>query len=118
MKQSDTIEMFALNAIADDYENFDIVLRRVAELGAQCDMTVGRSEVLQALMSLIEAGLAKAYVLSGNAFEEFHGMPPDFALKGWDYAFWITEKGRQVALGHPVRDEEGSLRKDWPGPLN
>lgn len=115
MNRRDAILMFVLSAIADDYENFDTVIKNVKDLGAQCGLAMDPSEVADALASLIEAQLAKAYRLAArNTVEEIHGMPGPDALQGWQHSFMATEDGRGRLLANPVLNGEGLLQKDWP----
>ncbi len=108
-------------SISDDYENVDqIILPDVARTGAKCGLTIERSEVVQALASLIEDGLAKAYNLSPfpDAFSgELPGMPPmDLVEEDFKTYFYITKKGLDLHLsdyGSFPLDDEGELRPDW-----
>ena len=58
------VRSLVLNEICDDFENIDqVILTWVKATGAKCGMMIERSEVVQALESLIADGLAKAYIL-------------------------------------------------------
>jgi hypothetical protein len=102
-----------LSAIADDYENLDIVFGCAEALARRLGLTIGPPEVQRALFDLIGAGLAKAYCVSaGHDFEEIPGLPPPDDLQGWRYGFLITEGGKRLLAASPVRDGEGALRED------
>ncbi len=114
MNRRDAIRMFVLCAIADDYENLETITRNVEELGVQCGLTAGPAEITDALASLIEGRLAKAYHLSPrNTFEEIGGMPGPNGLGDWQHSFMATGNGRGILLADPVLDDEGLLRNDW-----
>ena len=99
MTRSEFVRRLVLNEIGDDYENVDqVILRDAAETGAKCGLTIERSEVVEALASLIADGLAKAYVLPGPERSPFSGelpgMPPlDDVEEYFRTYFYITKKG-------------------------
>lgn len=97
MNRSELIRRMVLNSICDDYENVDqTIFRDVAKGGAELDLTVERSEIVDALAGLIEEGLAKAYVLSGRQpfSTELQGMPSlDVVEEDFKTYFYITKKG-------------------------
>jgi hypothetical protein len=66
--------MCVLDAIADDYENLEIISAHVTGLGTRCGLTVEPLDIERALTGLIEAGLAKAYVLLPTV-KEVLGVP-------------------------------------------
>ncbi len=113
MNRSELIRRMVLNAISDDYENVDqAILVDVKKVGAQLGYTVGRSDIVVALASLIGDGLAKAYLLSGTEpSRELEGMPPlDVAEENFKTYFYITKKGMILHLSDdtwwPFDDEE------------
>jgi hypothetical protein len=91
-----------LNSISDDYENVDqVILRDVAQDGAKLGLTLDRSDVVEALASLVRDDLAKAYRLSGFApySTELPGMPPlDVVEEDFKTYFYITKKGMDLHL--------------------
>jgi hypothetical protein len=103
-----------LDEICDDYENVDqCIWRHVAEAGAKCGLTIGRSEIVDALADLIEAALAKAYILSATEpfATELQGMPPlDEIEEYFRTYFYITKKGMALHLSDdtwwPLDDED------------
>jgi len=123
MTRSEFVRWLVLNEIGDDFENVDQVIRReVAKTGAKCGLTIERSEVVDALASLVADGLAKAYILPGperNPFSgELPGMPPmDEVEEYFRTYFYITKKGMDLHLSNDTwwpLDDDGELRKDWP----
>jgi hypothetical protein len=93
----------------------------MSRTGARCGLTIERSEVVDALASLIADGLAKAYILPGPERSPFSGelpgMPPmDEFEENFKTYFYITKKGMDLHLSDrewfPL-DDEGELRKDW-----
>jgi hypothetical protein len=82
MERRELIRRLVLNSISDDFENVDqIILRDVAREGSKFGLSIERSDIVNALKGLIEDGLAKAYLLSGNLGPdpfagELPGMPP------------------------------------------
>jgi hypothetical protein len=121
MHRSQLVRMFVLDAIADDYENFEQITKHVTSLSSLYGMPIASSEILQALSDLIGADLAKAYRLS-NEVEEISGMPPPSEIGSHnlttanDIYFWVTKKGADLQLLHcadwPFNDDN-VLRSDW-----
>jgi hypothetical protein len=107
--------MFVLNAICDDYEDMEQISKDVFDLGARCGLTIQVSDIIEGLESLIEAGLAKAFLFDQPPpSQEIDGVPTSY---GSDYLyFFITPKGRELHQEDyspwPF-DEENELRKDW-----
>jgi hypothetical protein len=99
MIRSEFVRRLVLNSICDDFENVDqIILRDVAKAGTDYGWTIERSELVNALTSLVEEGLAKAYILSASAGNPFSGkiagMPPmDVVEEDFKTYFYITKKG-------------------------
>jgi hypothetical protein len=104
MVRSEFVRRLVLNSICDDFENVDqTILRNVAETGASCGWKIERSEVVNALTTLVGDGLAQAYILSGsvrNPFSgELNGMPPmDLVEEDFKTYFYITKKGMELHL--------------------
>jgi hypothetical protein len=102
--RSEFIRQLVLNSICDDFENLDqIILPEVAKAAVQYGWTIERSEVVNALTSLVEEGLAKAYILAGTDRNplsgELNGMPPMGAVEeDFKTYFYITKKGMEVHL--------------------
>jgi hypothetical protein len=122
MTRSEFVRRLVLDSICDDFENVDqVILRQVAKTSEKCGLTIERSEVVDALASLVADGLARAYILPGlekSPFSgELPGMPPmDEVEKYFKTYFYITKKGMDLHLSDgewwPL-DDEGELRKDW-----
>jgi hypothetical protein len=120
MNRREMVRRLVLDTICDDYENVDqVILREVAEWGTRCGLTIGRSEVVDALAGLIADGLAKAYELSAlKPFsKELPGMPPlDGVEEDFRTYFLATEKGMDLQLSDGAWwpfDDEDNLRADW-----
>ncbi len=117
MVRGEFVRRLVLRSISDDFENVDqVILRDVSKDGARCGLTIERSEVVNALASLIADGLAKAYHLPGpdrNPFSgALHGMPPmDVVEEDFKTYFYITEKGMEFYLSDDTWwpfDDEGA----------
>jgi hypothetical protein len=90
------VSRMVLYDIADDYENVDqCILRHVSDQARQLGWAVDRSEVVEALRTLIQAGHAKAYLLSPFApAVELAGMPSlDVIEDYFETYFYITKAG-------------------------
>ncbi|HLM97960.1 MAG TPA: hypothetical protein VK335_01675 [Bryobacteraceae bacterium] len=100
--RNELVRRLVLNAICDDYENVDqVILRDVAQDGAKLGLTLERSDVVEALASLVRDGLAKAYLLSAFApySTELQGMPPlDVVEEYFKTYFYITKEGMDLHL--------------------
>ena len=86
MTRTEFLQRLILNSMCDDFENVDqVILSNVAAAAAKCGLTVERTEVVQNLRALVEAGLAKAYDLSAAMVDpfsgEFRGMPRSMFLR-------------------------------------
>jgi hypothetical protein len=86
-----------LNSICDDYENLDqVIFRDVAREAAVHGLEVGRADVVSALASLVEQGLARAYSLSAAPpfTVELTGMPSlDIPEEQFTTYFLATREG-------------------------
>ena len=111
------VRRLVLDSICNDYENVDqIILGEVAAQGSKCGLTIERSEIVDALASLIGDGLAKGYLLS-HVVIELHGMPAIDTLEDdFQTYFYITKEGKELQLSDDKWwpfDDEGNLRPDW-----
>jgi len=116
--RSELVRLFVLDWICDNYENVDqLILRRVAEMGAECTLTIDRLEVVEALAGLVEDGFAKAYLFSSEESMEIEGMPSiDIVEEDFITYFRVTEKGMELHLSDKPDwpfDHNGNLRPDW-----
>jgi hypothetical protein len=92
MQPFDTVSTLVLSEISDDYEEFEHIYHRVAALSGKSGMIIRPLDVRQALVKLIETGLAKAYRLSTQGpAEEIQGVPLEDSE---DVYYWITENGK------------------------
>jgi hypothetical protein len=119
MRKTQLIRMFALDAIADDYEDRNTVASHAVALGHRCGLSIDPAEIEIALSALIDLGLAMAYVLTPlgpprSLSNMPEGMRPESEI-GW-YYFYATPTGREVQMadwdGWPF-DDKGKLRSDW-----
>jgi hypothetical protein len=116
MTRRELVRLIVLNSICEDYENVDqYILRDVAKEGASCGLTIERFEVVETLASLIEDGLAKAYLLSATEpIRKIQGMPQLEAVEEFfETYFYITPKGMILHLSDdlpwpPCDDMAGS----------
>jgi hypothetical protein len=119
MTRSEFVRRLVLNEITDDYENVDqVILRWVVKTGAKCGLTIERSEVVDALSSLVADGLAEACILDPFLGKrQLPGMPPmDEVEEYFKTYFFATKKGMELHLSDDTwfpLDDEGELRKDW-----
>ncbi len=118
MNRRELVRLFVLDWIRDNWENVDqLILAKVAEMGAECGLTIDRSEVVNALAGLVGDGLATAYRFAGEESVDIEGMPPlDTVEEDFVTYFRATEKGMELHLsdqpGWPF-DESGDLRPGW-----
>ena len=114
------LEMFVLDAIADDYESLEKIKTEVISFGARAGMTVAADEATRALVRLLEKGLAQAFRLESTQTPQSHPGIPEESLLG-EYYFWTTDEGKQLQMGDypawPFNDK-GELRSDWQVPLD
>ena len=105
MERRELVRRLVLNSICGDFENVDqIILRDVTRAGSRFEMTIERSDIVDALKGLIEDGFAKAYRLSGSMGPdpfagELPGMPSmDIVEENFQTYFYITKKGMDFHL--------------------
>ena len=105
--------------IADDYENLEHIRSAVARDGLRCGVTISDFEITRGLADLVDAGLARAYRLSGAEVGEFQGMPTLQEAEDFYTHFWATQTGRELMTVDrewwPF-DDLGELRSDWVPP--
>ncbi len=125
MTRAEFVQRIVLESICDDFENVDqVILAEVAEVGGKCGLTVQRSEVVEALRALIEAGFAKAYDISSARADplsaEIEGMPPlDMPEEDFRTYFYVTPRGmgfHESSTALWPLDDEGMLRSGWEPP--
>jgi hypothetical protein len=122
MTRTEFVRRFVLMEIADDYENLEHIRTTVARDGSRCGMTISDTEIFRALADLIEAGLAKAYRLSGTApAEVIPGVPRPREIEDVHTYFWATSDGGDLVVSDrewwPF-DDIGELREDWLPPVD
>lgn len=113
MNRTELIQKMVLSEISDDYENVDqIILPVVARECAKLGIVVERSEIVGALAELVEAGLAKAYLLTSTTPTiALQGMPElDVVEEDFETYFYITKQGLDQHLSDDTWwpfDDEG-----------
>jgi hypothetical protein len=119
MTRKELVCRFVLNEIGDDYENLEHIRSLIAKEAERCGLVISIVEIAQALVDLMEAGLAKAYKLTPTrrTAEEVPSVPSLDRIG--EYYFWATPKGIELQVSdgdwYPF-DENGELRKDWVVP--
>jgi hypothetical protein len=118
-RRREFVRIFALDAIADDYEALETITRHVSRAGAQCGLAIQPTEIVQELLRLIELGWADVYYLSQwqRDANKIAGMPPTDQLQ--NYYYYISEAGSIVQAeewaDYPF-DDNGEVRADWIPP--
>jgi hypothetical protein len=114
MERLELIRLLVLRSVSDDFENVDqTILRDAAREGARFGLTVERCDVVDALKTLLEDGLAKAYLLTPTMGPdpfagEIPGMPSlDVIEEYFETFFYITKKG--IAYLDDRRDRDGEI---------
>jgi hypothetical protein len=125
MTRTEFVQRLVLSTICDDFENVDqVILRDVVEVGTKCGLRIQRSEVVEGLRALVDAGLAKAYDLFpgiGDPFSgELQGMPPlEIIEEDFRTYFYVTKAGMAFhesdGTWWPL-DDNGELRSGWNPP--
>lgn len=93
--RAELVRAQVLSEIADDFEEIRqimVQLRRVAYLG------ISRAEVKEALVALVQDGLARAYDLYVSQ-EPLPGLPPPDTFD--EHYFYITPRGLELLLTFP-----------------
>ena len=101
--RSEAVMQLVLNAIADDYESLEIILKSINEWDSETDsgswaarsaVPVSRPEVIKAIRTLTAEGYAQAYKFDAGEgiarHVDFHKESVD------DLWFYVTQKGMQA----------------------
>jgi hypothetical protein len=109
-----------LDAMSDDYENIDqIILPVVAKDCARLGFSVERSEIVKAVEGLVQEGMVKAYLLTGDqsSTRELDGMPPvDIVEEDFKTYFYPTKKGFDFHLSDETWwpfDDDDNVLPNW-----
>jgi len=91
-----SVRNYVLSAIADDYEDLEIVSSEVTKWAKEDGkISVAREEIIRGLEQLIDEGYAKAYVLSP---QPPHAKSVPFSAEHiGELRFYITPKGKKLA---------------------
>ena len=118
-RRNEFVRMLALDAIADDYEDLEIIYSHVTSHGARCGVTIQPAEIRRELLHLIELGWAEVWELSPWRPNKRIEDPKADQLDLEKYYYYVSETGRPVQLADwpdwPF-DENGDLRADWTPP--
>jgi len=82
-----------MSAIANDYEDFDMVCAEVSKWARERGLTVEREEIADALQRVIDEGYADAFIYSpeGQRYEVASFSSHEVS----DLWFYLTEKGKR-----------------------
>jgi hypothetical protein len=89
------IRGLVMDAIADDYEDLNMVIGEVTEWAKERGVTVAPVDVSDNLRKLVELGLAKAYRLSPRSLPEEIGVENLGDLSA-GYYFLLTDDGKRA----------------------
>ena len=88
-----SLDEFIIEAVANDYENFECIVEQVTKWTARTGLHANRQELIDALERAIREGYALAYLLSPR---EPHSQAVDFSRERLDELwFYVTPKGRE-----------------------
>ena len=110
MTKTQLLEIFVLNEISDDYETLQYIVEHVQAWGAEYGLTFTESEIARALMSLVEAKLVLAVVLSPKPPHVTEMADPTGKME--DLYYYQTPEGKTL---HQQNDQffiDGILRKE------
>ena len=86
---------FVMEAIANDYEDLSMIESEVTDWAAEHKLAVTQNEIRAILVSLIESGLAKAYLLGSQP--EFTAEPmAGSGISDPGCYFLLTAEGREA----------------------
>ncbi len=93
MTRQEILQSLVITAMANDYEDFEMILHETLNWAPQKGLTVAREEVIEALEQLIEDGYAQAWVLSPTSPAEV--VP--YSRENLDNLyFYVTPRGREL----------------------
>lgn len=109
---------YVLRAIADDYEDFPMILEEVQRWSQAQLGSVTKEDVLSALEQLVVEGYAQTYILSSTAP---YAKPVGFSRQNLNaLSFYVTKKGRnalsQIEFDHREDRDKGSTGDGRAGP--
>ena len=90
MVREKVVRSFVMSAIANDYEEIGMIVHDVGNWAAESGLSIDSKEIWDALIRLIEDGLAKAYRL-GNAAVEIQNMS-ELSMDS-DHYYYLTAEG-------------------------
>jgi hypothetical protein len=103
-KNSQLLRYWVMDSIANDYENFEMVVSETGKFAEMQGMQVDQSAIIKVLRQLIDDGDAQVYVFSGTSHLP---TPADYAVDRLeDLWFYLTPKGN-AALSSGNSETEG-----------
>jgi hypothetical protein len=90
MEHEELARILVLRAIADDYEDLDMIVKEVQEWADERGTSIAVPEILRNLIQAIETGMAKAYQLSAP-YQDVAGVPDAKILA--ECYFRLTSEG-------------------------
>ncbi len=88
-----SLDEFIIEAVANDYENFECIVGQVTKWTARTGLHTNRQELIDSLERAVREGYALAYLLSPR---EPHSQVVDFSRARIDELwFYVTPKGRE-----------------------
>jgi hypothetical protein len=98
------LKMRVLNSFANDYEDFNIIVKTIDEWAAEENMSFYRSEIIETLTDVINEGYAQAFRLS---LQKPYSVAVPFSPDNIDeLRFYVTEKGKQEVNKDLDQDEQ------------
>ena len=96
MSHDQAIDFLVMNAIANDYEDFQTITADVSKWAAEDDLTITPELILESLERLVVKGVARAYVLSPTPVhvELVRTLDPSLMQEG--YYFMLTPESKQL----------------------
>ena len=95
MENELALKLFVKDAIANDYEDFETIAGEVTSWAAEAGFSTNPDAIFSMLKSLIELGLAQAYLL--NSVGPLQTLPN---MANPECYYLLTPKGREI-LNHP-----------------
>jgi hypothetical protein len=98
MDRTQLLHALIMDAIANDYEPFDMIVQQVTTVASERGLVVNRNEIYIVLKELVDSGFAEAYDLSatssnnGRILTAFEGAP--------DCYFLLTQKGKAAIVDY------------------
>jgi hypothetical protein len=102
--EPDFLRDCVITEVSDDYENFELILKRTKHLAASRGIKASETTVAEALERAIAEGFVSAYILSPNpphSTKVEYRMDQLYAL-----CYYVTPHGKSAAKGIQELSEE------------